>query len=362
MKNSLKTNTLILFLLIAISFSSQAQTLRIGMTYPTVSKINNFEELIKQRLIDVDSIQFIGIFHVDDEKLIAKSKQYIKEKGYTNFSVVTIDKSVPLDSLFKENSWTEQFEQIFRETDGMIFTGGDDIPPSLYGEETFITTKLITKERNWELSFLYHLTGGNQNPEYIPFLDQNKEYPILGICLGMQEMNVASGGTLYQDIPYQVYNKKTYEEVLELNDNQQHKNYRKRLVNTNENNTWQFHQIKISNSGKMDFSGFKGEPRVYSSHHQSVKGLGKNYVISATSMDGKIIEGIENTIYPNVYAIQFHPENKAVYDLKKIKESDSNVKELSKDDLLFHKLFWKDYTNRFIKKEEKKPKLIKIRG
>jgi hypothetical protein len=52
-----------------------------------------------------------------------------------------------------------------------------------------------------ELSFLFHLLGGFQDESFLPLLEERPEYPVLGICLGMQSMNVATGGDMIRIFP-----------------------------------------------------------------------------------------------------------------------------------------------------------------
>lgn len=80
----------------------------------------------------------------------------------------------------------------------------------------FITTEIIEQIRHWEISFMVHLIGGSQNHEVTPLLEQNPDFTIMGICLGMQIMNIAAGGSLYQDIPAQIYGVEFCEEIATL--------------------------------------------------------------------------------------------------------------------------------------------------
>ncbi len=65
-----------------------------------------------------------------------------------------------------------------------------------------LLTRLTDPYRHYfEASFLFHLLGGSQNIDYTPFLEVNKEYTVYAICLGIQTMNIAAGGTMTQDIP-----------------------------------------------------------------------------------------------------------------------------------------------------------------
>lgn len=156
----------------------------------------------------------------------------------------------------------------------------------------------------------------------------------------MQEMNVASGGSLFQDIPFQIYRKKNYEDIMKLQVEKQHKNYWKKINNWNEDVfPGVFHHIRIVDKSFLEFDSLRITPVVTSIHHQSVRKLGKNYKVSATSMDKKVIEAFEHIEFKNVYGIQFHTE---------LKKSPTNSIEPDSDTKLFHILFWKDFSNRLI--------------
>ncbi|MBQ6685444.1 MAG: gamma-glutamyl-gamma-aminobutyrate hydrolase family protein, partial [Firmicutes bacterium] len=84
----------------------------------------------------------------------------------------------------------EDMEEIMSRLDGFLITGGPDIDPRLYGEEVVIESGILTPNRDHtEMSVLKKAIE----------LDK----PVLGICRGMQIMNVAMGGTLYQDLASQ---------------------------------------------------------------------------------------------------------------------------------------------------------------
>ena len=223
-----------------------------------------------------------------------------------------------MDQLFKENLWTQQFKTVFEQADGIIFTGGMDIPPAIYGEESHLLTGAYSPVRSfYEVSFLFHLVGGSQNPSFEPFLASSREYPILAICLGAQSLNVAAGGTLIQDIPSQVYGKKTVEQVIRMPQGKIHSSgYIKGLSYFSKDIAPAFHAIKLSKSNLMvRRMGFKtsDRPQILTSHHQAIKKVGKNLLVTATSEDGKIVEMVEHQVYKNVIGVQFHPEPFALY-------------------------------------------------
>jgi len=326
-----------------------AKITRLGLINPTPRNLEKILYLKDNNYIHLDSLEILGIYHENQSNLIESTYEFIRENKYSNISISTIKNTVTLDSLFFKNVYTNQFKELFSNTDGLIFLGGSDISPGLYGEKTFLTTELIPYERNWEISFLFHLTGGYQNKGIIPLLEQKPDYLILGICLGMQEINVAAGGTLYQDIPFQIYKKESYESVTEQDTEQQHKNYQNRINNSpNDNSTLHFHHIHITPGSIMDLGQIQN-PLVTSVHHQSVKKLGENFEITATSMDGKVIEAISNSKYKNVYGVQFHPEFSILYEQKEFTNSKKEKVLLDNNNMLFHISFWKNFSNRLNK-------------
>jgi putative glutamine amidotransferase len=132
----------------------------------------------------------------------------------------------------------------------------------------------------------------------------------------MQTINMATGGSMYQDIPSELYQAKYVEDVLELESDQQHKNYWQNLFPDDQMIWSNFHSIRqVNNHHFFDDQLWKHNPTpvVYSSHHQSVKKTGLNIEIIATSMDEKVPEIIAHKIYKNVFGVQFHPEVSSLY-------------------------------------------------
>jgi putative glutamine amidotransferase len=129
-------------------------------------------------------------------------------------------------------------------------------------------------------------------------------------------MNVATGGSLTQDIPAQTYNMKSPKETLKLKKDQLHRNYWQEISKDTLLMGINFHHIKYTAhpfflekvNAEKDFN-----PLVLSSHHQSIYELGKDFIVTATSMDDQVIEGIQHRLYPNVFAVQFHPEVPDLY-------------------------------------------------
>lgn len=160
--------------------------------------------------------------------------------------------------------------------DGILFTGGRDLSPLLYGENPIKKVDTISYVRDKMEIELF-------NRAY------EMQIPILGICRGLQIINVALGGNLYQDIniqlPYSLGHVSTYD----LSQG--------------------YHSIDIIDDTILyDVLGVR-RIDVNSNHHQSIKDLGKTLRVNSLSQDS-IIEGIESIENRNfILGLQFHPES-----------------------------------------------------
>ena len=275
------------------------------------------------------------------------------------------------NSLFQKNSLDAEFNEIFKKSDGIIFFGGADIPPYIYHEKTNLLTQIHTPYRHFlELSFIFHLLGGFQNKDFKAFLEFNPQFPVLGICLGCQSLNVATGGTLIQDIPSEIYGKMYLEDVISSPPESWHTNpfirlYPEKAVSQNLF-PYIMHPIKLRKKAKFVSSlGFQAEdsPYVLSAHHQMVDKLGKGMKIAATSLDGKVVEAIEHQAYPNVLGTQFHPEFPILWDqAKKFKMRPEDKQEKSLLSILknnppsfaFHKKIWSWFCEKLVAYHKKR--------
>ena len=159
--------------------------------------------------------------------------------------------------------------------DGLLLPGGGDMDPSLYGQTMIKECGKPDPARDAaELKML---------EAFIP-----TRKPILGICRGIQVLNVYLGGTLHQDI------KKTQA--------RRHSYFRKRKIGS--------HQVKLI--PRAQFSKMLGcsQMTVNSMHHQAIDQLGPGLTIAAVSEDG-FIEAVELFLHPFCVGVQWHPEHMA---------------------------------------------------
>jgi len=176
---------------------------------------------------------------------------------------------------FPSLSSSGMFAEAVSMIDGLVLTGGGDIHPSYYGEEITAPISLSPDQRtDFDLSIFWAA--------------MNASKAILAICHGMQIMNIALGGTLYQDVTTQLPGSILHREM--------------------EGKTPARHSVQVEPGSRLEnILGGMLEFEVCSTHHQGVKDLGKGLRISARSPDG-LVEGIELPEYPKAIGIQWHPE------------------------------------------------------
>ncbi len=156
--------------------------------------------------------------------------------------------------------------------DGLVITGGDfDIPPAMYGEQPVMQLKTMPERTAFESAV------------YIESLKRG--IPVLGVCGGMQLMNVIAGGSLYQDIKTQVHTSPGYQ------------------IDHSKGS----HGIILESNTLLKGIIKQDKTTINTSHHQAVKEPGKGVIVCARSEDG-IAEAIELKDFPNVLGVQWHPE------------------------------------------------------
>ncbi|WP_125764232.1 gamma-glutamyl-gamma-aminobutyrate hydrolase family protein [Companilactobacillus hulinensis] len=168
----------------------------------------------------------------------------------------------------------DKIDILLDKLDGILITGGPDVDPTFMGEEPI--PELGTTNRNRDLF-------------EIPLIKKAvaKHVPILGICRGAQVINVALGGSVYQDLAVQ------YDAPTLLKHHQ------------NAPGDQPTHHVKVEESALQKSVGT--ESFVNSRHHQAIKEPAPSVKIVAEAPDG-VIEAIENED-ASVQAVQWHPEN-----------------------------------------------------
>ncbi len=363
------------YLILIISLSSTAalfaqtessgEPVTVVLVHPHAGLLRSYIQMAESGVIDIPNLEFLAVYYEGANYHVDALKQSLPENCTPPVRFLTVKGNLQPGNLFTQNDCSDDFLSIFRESDAVLFQGGPDIPPEVYGEETSLLTRISDPERHYfELSFLFNLLGSNRNPDFIPLMEENPGYVIYAFCLGAQTINVATGGSLYQDIPSEIYGLQYVDNVLAQDRDQQHRNYRDNLFPKADLFWSNFHRIRFIKDRffvtRMQRSETE-QPFIVSSHHQAVEQIGRGLVVAATSLDGKVIEALEHEKYPNVLGVQFHPEHSECYNPEghayQISPTDTNrttyyeslVRLESQE---FHRNFW-EYFSTLLKDAEK---------
>ncbi|WP_082536469.1 MULTISPECIES: gamma-glutamyl-gamma-aminobutyrate hydrolase family protein [unclassified Roseateles] len=171
----------------------------------------------------------------------------------------------------------DQIDRYAQALDGLVLQGGNDVCPATYGEEALRPEWAGDAIRDhYELNLID------------AFVQAGK--PVFGICRGMQLLNVAFGGTLYQDLPTQ--RPQTGET-----------HFARQAYEQN------FHHVDMVPGGWLAHLYPNARHcRVNSIHHQGVKDLAPAFRVEARCPDDDIVEAIRSTRHPFVAGVQWHPE------------------------------------------------------
>ncbi|MCI0571251.1 MAG: gamma-glutamyl-gamma-aminobutyrate hydrolase family protein [Myxococcaceae bacterium] len=166
-------------------------------------------------------------------------------------------------------------ESYLERVSGLLVTGGAfDIPPEAYGEAPRDGLGALKPTRT---TFEVALMQGALK----------RNIPMLGVCGGMQLLNVVLGGSLYQDIQREVAEAREHEQKHDRTQPQ--------------------HPVEVKEGTLLGELVGRGQLMVNSTHHQAVRRLGEQLVASAVSPDG-VVEAIESPAHLFALGVQWHPE------------------------------------------------------
>lgn len=166
------------------------------------------------------------------------------------------------------------FEQMASLCDGFLLTGGHDVSPELYGAQRLPVCGVCSPERDRMETALLRLA-------------MRADKPVLGICRGIQLINAALGGTLWQDLPSQ----------------------RPSLVEHHQRPPYDVPVHGVSILPDTPLADLLGAPRlsVNSYHHQAIRSLAPPLSPMALSEDG-LVEAVWHPGLRFLWAVQWHPE------------------------------------------------------
>ena len=224
---------------------------------------------------------FVGVTaNIDENKLDAQNiySSYIGAVYHARLTPFVL----PVPDISLRDSYAEIAKGMVSRLDGLLLTGGDDVDASLYGEENFPFNGCFTEERDlFEMALCREAVA--------------QKKPVLGICRGIQLLNVSMGGTLFQDIAKQNPGKTL-------------------LMHAQKTPSYSAVHEAIVAPGSRVARALSAAPgdriRVNSFHHQAVKDAAPGFTVSASATDG-IIEAIEPSgrdAHPFTVGVQWHPE------------------------------------------------------
>ena len=173
----------------------------------------------------------------------------------------------------------DTLREIFERLDGVFITGGVDVDPASYGEAKSPLCGATDPDRDAvEIALLRHAL--------------DRKLPVFAVCRGIQILNVACGGTLYQDVAAQVPAALKHD-----------------FFPTPEQPSRKYlaHDVTVKPGSRLGHILREAVVPVNSMHHQAIKTLAPNLAPTAYAPDG-IIEGVEGADGPYLVAVQWHPE------------------------------------------------------
>ena len=159
--------------------------------------------------------------------------------------------------------------------DGLVLHGGADVAPESYGEKPLKDEWKGDRVRDlYEIELFKAFKAA--------------EKPVLGICRGAQLINVAMGGSHYQDINTQIDKSLVHRDWNVYDQN--------------------FHEIEFKHGSYLEKVFGRGSFRTNSVHHQALKDIGQGLTVEAISTEDNIVEGIKYQGVPYICGVQWHPE------------------------------------------------------
>ncbi len=169
---------------------------------------------------------------------------------------------------------------LLQRLDGVLFTGGYDLEPACYGHPPHAKVEKPDPERD---RLEIHLAQKAVQ----------SARPFLGICRGIQVINVALGGSLYEDLPEQLPGNLHLENHAKLRD-------------------FLAHTVAVHPTNRLAEILSPGDTWVNSLHHQGVRDVAPELRVTATAPDG-LVEGLELPSFRFALAVQWHPEEMQQY-------------------------------------------------
>jgi putative glutamine amidotransferase len=167
-------------------------------------------------------------------------------------------------------------KELLSRLDALVLSGGADVEPALYGQDPHPKLGPVFPDRD-----RFEIAVCRQALE--------DDLPLLAICRGHQVLNVATGGTLVQDLPSEIGRVVEHDPEVER--------------------TVMAHKVSLVPGTRLREVLGRDEVAVNSFHHQAVDRVGDGLVVSARSVGDSVIEGIEAPGHRFAIGVQWHPES-----------------------------------------------------
>lgn len=231
-------------------------------------KITKFIKLVLFALLLV-----LGLILIYDRFFSYKNIAIVhNNQNVRNIEIFLTDNNVAINNIDTSRMDTDMCRRKIEGADGVIFAGGNDFDPDIYGGDRSLVEEYNREDDEKSLELLDYC------------IKENK--PILGICRGMQLINIYYGGSLYDDLE---------------------KQFSKEIIHRGSDKTLTYHEINIREGASLSKIVKSDRIEVNSYHHEGIKDLAEGLSVSATSDDG-LIEAIENPYYSYMLGVQWHPE------------------------------------------------------
>lgn len=208
-----------------------------------------------------------------DKNAAGKIEQDMTNCAWDYINAVTLSGGIPL--IMPNIEGEDNIDALVKLADGILFSGGEDVHPKYFNEDIKADNLIISDRRD---SFEMQLAE-----KVLP-----SDIPVLGICRGMQLLNIAAGGNIYQDIAMQ---------------------YKTDLSHSKPNTrkTDMIHKVELLEDTKLRGFYDSDIKAVNSFHHQAIKDLALIFKATAYSEDG-LLEAYEIAGERFFAGVQWHPE------------------------------------------------------